>query len=72
MPMQDYQRRQSLIRIKGENDVPAPQIDELELDVLNEIAEQIIQDFPNDLDPAQPDDTVTNDSAGNGDSTDHE
>ena len=70
--MQDDQPRQNLIRIKGENDVPAPQIDELELDVLREIADLIIQDFPDDLDPAKPDDTVTSDSAENGDSTDHE
>ena len=66
------QRRHTPVRISSENNVPTPLIDERELEIIGEIAEQIEKEFPEDsnLDNIVP--TSANEQAGNSDTTDHE
>ncbi len=65
------QRRHTPVRIVSENSVPAPLIDERELEIIGEITEQIEQEFSEDLDHDTVASTGTNESAGNSDTPDH-
>ncbi len=66
------QHRHTPVRITGENNVPAPLIDERELEIIGEIAEQIEKEFPEDPDQDGIVPTIADEPAGNSDTTDHE
>ena len=66
------QRRHTPVRISSENNVPTPLIDERELEIIGEIAEQIEKEFPEDPNQDGIAPTSANEPAGNSDPIDHE